>query len=184
LLDLLVFGKSAAETIIADLKGGTAHKTLPRDADEGARVRLARLDAAGSGEPVASVRADLQRAMQTHCGVFRFPDGLAVGVEQIAEISQRVQRTFINDKSRVFNMARVEALEIDNLIEVATATMISAAARTESRGAHSRSDFSQRDDVNWLKHTLWYKEDNRLEYRPVQLQPLTAESIAPKARVY
>jgi succinate dehydrogenase / fumarate reductase flavoprotein subunit len=122
--------------------------------------------------------------MQAHCGVFRFPDLLADGVRKVKEISERVARTGIQDKSKVFNTARIEALELDNLIEVARATMISAEARKESRGAHDRSDFSARDDVNWLKHTLYYKDGDRLDYKPVKLTPLTAESFEPKARVY
>jgi len=84
----------------------------------------------------------------------------------------------------VFNTARVEALELDNLVEVALSTMISANARQESRGAHDRSDFPNRDDVNWMKHTLWFKEGNRLEYKPVQLKPMTVATFEPKARVY
>jgi len=184
LLDLLVFGKAAAEKIVADVKAMPHHKPLPPDAGELPVARLARLDAAASGETVPAVRAELQRTMQAHCGVFRFPDALAEGVRRIREVAQRAQHTFISDRSRVFNMARIEALELDNMVEVAMATMISAAARTESRGAHDRSDYPQRDDVNWLKHTLWFKEDNRLEYKPVHLQPLTVASIEPKARVY
>jgi len=99
-------------------------------------------------------------------------------------VAERAKSTFITDKSKVFNTARVEALELDNLIEVALSTMISANARQESRGAHDRSDFPNRDDVNWMKHTLWYKEGNRLEYKPVQLKPMTVESFEPKPRVY
>ena len=90
----------------------------------------------------------------------------------------------IKDKSKVFNTARVEALEIDNLIEVALASLISAEARKESRGAHDRADFPKRDDVNWLKHTLWYKDGNRLDYKPVHLKPLTAATFEPKERTY
>jgi succinate dehydrogenase / fumarate reductase flavoprotein subunit len=116
--------------------------------------------------------------------VFRFPDGLAEGVRSMHDIAERSQRTFIKDKSRVFNTARVEALELDNLIETALSTMISAHARTESRGAHDRSDYPDRDDVNWMKHSLWHKERNRLEYKPVKLKPLTVEGFEPKARVY
>jgi succinate dehydrogenase / fumarate reductase flavoprotein subunit len=122
--------------------------------------------------------------MQLQCGVFRFPDGLAEGVRNMKEIAERAQRTFIKDKSQVFNTARVEALELDNLVETALSTMISAEARKESRGAHDRSDYHQRDDVNWLKHTLWFKQGNRLEYKPVKLKPLTVEAFEPKARVY
>jgi succinate dehydrogenase / fumarate reductase flavoprotein subunit len=122
--------------------------------------------------------------MQAHCGVFRFPDSLAEGARKIVEVAERAKRTSIRDKSKVFNTARVEALELDNLVEVALATMISADARTESRGAHDRSDYHERDDVNWLKHTLWYRDGNRLDYKPVKLTPLTVESFEPKARVY
>ena len=146
--------------------------------------RLARLESQTNGESYAEVAKDMRRTMQMHCGVFRFPDTLADGVKKIREISDRVTRTEIKDKSKVFNTARIEALELDNLIEVARATMVSADARTESRGAHDRSDHHGRDDVNWLKHTLWYKEGDRLDYKPVNLKPLTAESIEPKVRTY
>jgi len=100
------------------------------------------------------------------------------------ELEGRVQATFINDKSRVFNTARVEALELDNLIETAKATIVSAEARRESRGAQARSDYPNRDDVNWLKHTLWYSDGSRLEYKPVNLKPLSVEAFPPKARTY
>jgi succinate dehydrogenase / fumarate reductase flavoprotein subunit len=184
LLDLLVFGKSAGEQVVKDLAGSGAHKPLPADAADQALSRLARLDTSSSGESVAEVGAELRRTMQLHCGVFRFPDSLAEGARKILEVAQRVQSTHIRDKSKVFNTARIEALELDNLMEVAISTMISAEARKESRGAHDRSDFPQRDDANWLKHTMWYKQDNRLEYKPVKLKPLTVESFEPKARVY
>jgi succinate dehydrogenase / fumarate reductase flavoprotein subunit len=185
LLDLLVFGKSAGEQIIKDLAAAPASQPdLPRDAGEATLARLARLDSATTGENVSEVGADLRRTMQLHCGVFRFPDSLAEGVQKITEIAERASRLQIKDKSRVFNTARVEALELQNLAETAVSTMISAAARTESRGAHDRSDHHDRDDVNWLKHTLWYKEGNRLAYKPVKLTPLTVEGFAPKPRVY
>jgi succinate dehydrogenase / fumarate reductase flavoprotein subunit len=184
LLDLLVFGKSAGEQVVKDLAGSGAHKPLPADAADQALSRLARLDTSSSGESVAEVGAELRRTMQLHCGVFRFPDSLAEGARKILEVAQRVQSTHIRDKSKVFNTARIEALELDNLMEVAISTMISAEARKESRGAHDRSDFPQRDDANWLKHTMWHKQDNRLEYKPVKLKPLTVESFEPKARVY
>jgi succinate dehydrogenase / fumarate reductase flavoprotein subunit len=127
---------------------------------------------------------DLRRAMQAHCGVFRFPDDLIEGVRKIKEIAARSQRTFIADKSKVFNTARVEALELENLIETAVSTVVSAEARKESRGAHTRSDFPNRDDKNWMKHTLWFKEGNRLDYKPVHLKPLTVEPMEPKVRTY
>jgi len=183
LLDLLVFGRAAARRIISDLDGGS-HKPLPADAADLPLARLARLDGQQEGESVAEVGAAIRRTMQAHCGVFRFPDSLAEGARKIVEVAERAKRTSIRDKSKVFNTARVEALELDNLVEVALATMISADARTESRGAHDRSDYHERDDVNWLKHTLWYRDGNRLDYKPVKLTPLTVESFEPKARVY
>ena len=145
---------------------------------------MARLDSAASGERVSEVGAEMRRTMQLHCGVFRFPDSMAEGVRKMLAVAERAKSTFIQDKSKVFNTARIEALELDNLIEVALSTMISADARKESRGAHDRSDFPDRDDVNWMKHSLWFKDGNRLEYKPVQLKPMTVESFEPKARVY
>jgi succinate dehydrogenase / fumarate reductase flavoprotein subunit len=185
LLDLLVFGKSAGERMVADIRANDgAFKDLPRDAGDASLARLARLDSATTGEKVSEVGADLRRTMQLHCGVFRFPDSLAEGVRQMRAIAERAQRIFISDKSKVFNTARVEALELENLVEVALATMISAEARKESRGAHDRSDYPNRDDASWLKHSLWYKDGNRLVYKPVRVRPLTVAAFEPKARVY
>jgi succinate dehydrogenase / fumarate reductase flavoprotein subunit len=185
LLDLLVFGKASGETILEDMKQmPRSQEDLPDSIADATLARLARLDTATSGETVANVGADMRRTMQLHCGVFRFPDSLTEGVRKMQEIAERAKHTFIKDKSRVFNTARVEALELDNLIETALATMISAEARTESRGAHDRSDYPDRDDVNWLKHTLWHKDGNRLEYKPVKLKPLTVDGFEPKPRVY
>ena len=184
LTELLVFGKSAADSAIRFLKENPGQKELPKDAADRSLARLARLDSQKNGESVAEVANDMRRAMQAHCGVFRFPDLLAEGVKKIRSIADRVTRTQIKDKSKVFNTARIEALELDNTIEAARATMVGAAAREESRGAHDRADFHKRDDVNWLKHTLWYKEADRLDYRPVHMKPLTAQTIEPKVRTY
>ncbi|MBA4142933.1 MAG: succinate dehydrogenase flavoprotein subunit [Nitrosospira sp.] len=184
LLDILVFGRAAAVKIIEDLKKNPHHKPLPGDAADKALARLARLDSQKDGENVAQVTATMRKTMQAHCGVFRFPDMLRQGVEKMGEVAKRARQTEIKDKSRVFNTARIEALELDNLIEVAMATMVSAEARTESRGAHARDDFPQRDDDKWLKHTLYFSEDRRLDYKPVRLKPLTVESFPPKARTY
>jgi succinate dehydrogenase / fumarate reductase flavoprotein subunit len=185
LLDLLVFGKSSGEQMIKDIRGlPRPQRNLPKDAGELSRARLARLDSAAAGERVADVGNDLRKTMQAHCGVFRFPDDLVKGVARMQEIAARASRTFIADKSKVFNTARVEALELENLVEAALATVVSAEARKESRGAQARADFPERDDKNWLKHTLWYKEGNRLAYKPVHLKPLTVETFEPKVRAY
>ncbi|MGH8735757.1 MAG: succinate dehydrogenase flavoprotein subunit [Burkholderiales bacterium] len=185
LLDLLVFGKAGGEQAVADVHAmPAAHKDLPKDAAERPLARLARLDSASSGERVAEVGAALRKTMQAHCGVFRFPEMLQEGVGMVKEIAARAARVWIQDKSKVFNTARVEALELDNLVETALATVVSAEARKESRGAQARADFPERDDKNWIKHTLWYKEDNRLEYKPVHLKPMSVETFEPKVRTY
>jgi succinate dehydrogenase / fumarate reductase, flavoprotein subunit len=185
LLDLLVFGKASGEQVIKDMRGQPSpHRTLPKGAGDATRARLARLDGATRGERVVDVLNDLRRTMQAHCGVFRFPDDLVAGVEKIKTIAERAGRLFIADKSKVFNTARVEALELENLVETAMSTIISAEARKESRGAQARADFPGRDDKNWMKHTLWYKEGNRLEYKPVHQKPLSVETMEPKVRTY
>jgi succinate dehydrogenase / fumarate reductase flavoprotein subunit len=184
LLDLLVFGRSAGDFIVGEKLAARSHKDLPRNAAEMALARLARIDDATSGESVAEVAADLRRSMQSHCGVFRNEALLTEGVARVMELEQRALRVAIKDKSRTFNTARVEALELDNLIETAKATIVSAEARRESRGAQARSDYPNRDDANWLKHTLWFRDGNRLEYKPVHLKPLSVEEFPPKARTY
>ncbi len=194
LLDLLVFGKAAGETVVSDFQSGQLSlKPLPDDAADVSLARIARLETQTGGEDVHEVRLEMQRTMQKHAGVFRFADIMKEGVTKIMEVAERAKRTQIKDKSKVWNTARTEALELDNLIEVAKATMVSAEARKESRGAHVRDDAidcaetpNGRDDANWLKHTLWYSEGNRLDYKPVNLQPMSAdvEPIALAKRTY
>ena len=194
LLDLLVFGKSAGETVVEDFRSGALSlKALPDDAADVSLARIARLEGQKDGENVHEVRLDMQRTMQKHAGVFRFDNLLREGVEAIKGVAERAKATEIGDKSQVWNTARVEALELDNLIEVAKATMISAEARKESRGAHVRDDAPDtpehpngRNDEVWLKHTLWYSADNHLDYKPVNLKPLSpnVEPIALAKRTY
>ena len=191
LLDLLVFGKSAGDSAVEDLKGGKAHRELPKDAAEFSLARVEAINNRKGGASVHEARLAIQRTMQDHAGVFRFADMLKKGVTQILEVEKMVQNLEIKDKSQVWNTARVEALETENLIEVAKATMISAEARKESRGAHVRDDAPDtpefpngRNDQEWLKHTLWHREGNKIEYKPVNLNPLTVETVALKTRSY
>ncbi|MCL2075701.1 MAG: succinate dehydrogenase flavoprotein subunit [Betaproteobacteria bacterium] len=191
LLDLLVFGKSAGDSAVADLKAEKAHRPLPADAEDMARSRIAALDGRKDGTSVYEARQAIARAMQDHAGVFRFADLLRQGVARILEVEQMARNLEIKDKSKVWNTARIEALETENLIEVAKATMISAEARKESRGAHVRDDAPDtpefpngRNDKDWLKHTLWFREGNRIEYKPVCMTPLTVETVALQTRSY
>jgi len=184
LLDLIVFGRAAGNHIAArpDAKSG-AMREAPRDAGEASLARLAALDARREGESTQVVADDLRRSMQAHCGVFRTGALLEEGVRRMGEVAARAGRVAIKDRSRVFNTARIEALELDNLVHTARATIESARARTESRGAHSRDDFPERDDAAWARHTLWHA-DGTITYKPVQLQPLTVPSFEPKKRTF
>ncbi|NMG53729.1 succinate dehydrogenase flavoprotein subunit [Aromatoleum aromaticum] len=194
LLDLLVFGKSAGESVVEDFQSGDLSlKPLPADAADVSLARLARLEGQKNGESVFEVGLEMRRTMQKHAGVFRFDNLLKEGAARIKEVAERAKRTEIKDKSKVWNTARTEALELDNLIEVAKATMVSAEARKESRGAHVRDDAPDtaefpngRNDNQWLKHTLWYSEGNRLDYKPVTMEPLSqdVEPIALAKRTY
>lgn len=194
LLDLLVFGRAAGNHIVEFAARSKAHKDLPRDAADRTLERLARLDAAGGGEYAQDVANDIRATMQRHAGVFRTQSSMDEGVSKIAAIRERVNAIAMQDKSMVFNTARVEALEVENLIECAQATMVSAAARRECRGAHTVSDYERpaddpvaplgRDDANWMKHSLWHSQGNKLTYKPVNLKPLTVDSVPPKVRTF
>ena len=191
LLDLLVFGKAAGNHIVDSGLKAKTHKTLPSDAADFTLGRLARLDGTTGGEYAQDVANDIRKEMQQYASVFRTQARMNEGVVKIKALAERVKGIHLADKSRVFNTARIEALEVDNLIEAALATMVSAAARQESRGAHSVDDYGDtpehpngRNDEVWLKHSLWYSEGNRLDYKPVNLKPLTAESIPPKVRTF
>ena len=169
-------------------------KPLPADAADRTLARLARLDSSPKGEYAQDVANDIRATMQQHAGVFRTQASMDEGVRKVAELRLRTQNTGLKDNSKVFNTARIEALEVDNLIECAQATMESAAARKECRGAHTVSDYERpaddavaplgRDDANWMKHTLWHSESNSLTYKPVKLKPLTVDTVPPKVRTF
>jgi succinate dehydrogenase / fumarate reductase flavoprotein subunit len=184
LLDLLVFGRAAGNHIVEFSKTNATHKALPADAADATLARIERLDNSTSGEYAQDVADDIRKAMQQHAGVFRTQATMNEGVTKIAELRARVKSIALKDKSKIFNTARIEALEVENLIEAAQATIVSAAARQESRGAHTVDDYSDspehpngRNDTVWHKHTLWYREGNRLSYKPVQMKPLTVDSV-------
>ena len=184
LLDIIVFGRAAGNHVIEYLRENRFHRALDPDSVDQAMARLARWDSTGDGESVEGLRKQLQLEMETHCGVFRTAEILQEGVDKIRKLAERLQDVRIKDHSKVFNTARIEALELENLVDLALATVVSAEARQESRGAHSRVDFPTRDDVHWMKHTLYFREDQRLEYKPVRMKPLSVDSFPPKERVY
>jgi succinate dehydrogenase / fumarate reductase flavoprotein subunit len=184
LTDLLVFGKSSGTTFSNALKGESHWRDLPSDAADVSLERLNLIDSKKSGESVSEVGQEIRDIMQKHCGVFRFPDLLEEGVVKIKQTEEKVNNLSISDKSKIFNTARIEALEIQNLIEVAVSSLLSADARKESRGAHDREDFTERNDKDWLKHSMWFKNDDVLKYKKVNLKPMTIDSVDPVKRTY
>ncbi len=184
LLDILVFGRAAANDILGFLKNNRYHRPPNQDCIDKAYERFARWEKRGDGESVQAVRADLKKAMEDHCGVFRTEKIMQEGIDVIKAIRARIPDVRLQDQSKVFNTARVEALELENLADIAIATMRSAEARQESRGAHSRIDYPDRDDVHWMKHSLYTLEDDTLDYKPVRTKPLSVETFPPKKRVY
>jgi succinate dehydrogenase / fumarate reductase flavoprotein subunit len=191
LLDLLVFGRAAGNHIVEFAKNSKEHKPLPATAADATIARLARLDNTTDGEYAQDVANDIRAAMQQYAGVFRTQATMDEGVAKIAELRERVNKIGLKDKSKVFNTARIEALEVENLIEAAQSTIVSAAARHESRGAHTVNDYGDtpehpngRNDAEWHKHTLWHSATNSLTYKPVQMKPLTVESIELKTRTF
>ena len=184
LLDIIVFGRAAANEMIEYMKENRYRLPMNEEAVEKAMDRLHRWDRKGQGETVDGLKDDLKKAMEDYCGVYRTQELLDKGVEEIRKIRERLPNVYIDDFSRTFNTARIEALELENLVEVAMCTVVSAAARQESRGAHSRVDFPTRDDKQWMKHSLYFSEGDRMDYKPVRTKPLTVESFPPKERVY
>ncbi|MBS7349282.1 MAG: FAD-binding protein, partial [Comamonas sp.] len=194
LLDLLVFGKSAGKHIVGFVNGYGNHQDMPADASDFTLARLNKLEDSKEGTYAQDLANDIRTTMQQHAGVFRTQEIMDEGVKKINAIRERLGSITLKDKSKVWNTARMEALEVANLMEVAQATMTSAAARKECRGAHTVYDYEHpadhpefplgRNDKEWLKHTLWHSATNSLTYKPVVMQPLSVESIPPKVRTF
>lgn len=184
LLDLVVFGRAAGMFIEEALNEGVDYLEAAQSDIDSAMARLNRWDESSGGEAIPELRAELQEVMQNDFGVFRQEDTMQEGVKKLADLRERIGNAHLADKSNAFNTARVEALELDNLLEVAEATAISALDRKESRGAHSRYDYPDRDDANWLKHSMYFPVEKRLGQRDVNFAPKTVETFEPKIRTY
>ena len=184
LLDILVFGRLAGKDIIEYVRANPQRRETDSASLEQAMARLTRWDKTGDGVPAHQLRAEFRKCMEDHAGVFRTEDVMAEGYTKLCELRERFKEARLGDQSKVFNTARIEALELENLIDVGLSVAVSALNRKESRGAHSRPDYPKRDDVSWMKHSLYYRDGDRMDYKPVRTKPLTVESFPPKERTY
>ena len=180
----MVFGRAAGLHIEKLLRDGDDALEATEEDIQRAMARLERLNTTTEGESVAEVRKALQNCMQLYFGVFRDGESMEEGLRQLGEIGERVRKTKLTDRSNAFNTDRIEALELDNLFEVAYATAVSAVERKESRGAHARNDFTERDDENWLKHSMYFPLEKRVGKRDVNFAPKTVDTFEPKIRTY
>jgi len=184
LLDLVVFGRASGLFIEKTLREGVEHREATESDLEEAMARLNKVNNSTGGENVSVLRKELQTIMQNHFGVFRKGEFMQEGIRKLAELRGRIENVALEDKSNAFNTARVEALELQNLFEVAEATAITAEVRKESRGAHAREDFQERDDENWLCHSMYFPGEKRVSKRGVNFAPKTMEAFEPKIRTY
>ena len=184
LLDILVFGRLSGLDILEYLDENPRHRATDSASEEQAMARFRRFDREGEGVSVAELRDELQKVMEDHAGVFRTEEIMREGLEKMRGIRERLDEVRLRDRSRTFNTARVEAFELENLVDVGLSIVASALQRKESRGAHSRPDFPERDDRNWMRHSLYFRDGDRLDYKPVRTRPLSVDSFPPKERVY
>ena len=184
LLDLVVFGRAAGLYLEKALGDGIQMDDAVESDIEAAMARLNKIESNAGGEKAPEVRAEMQRIMQSCFGIFRTGEDMERGKQELIELRERAENIGLTDNSKVFNTARIEALEVQNLFETAEATAQVAAVREESRGAHSREDFTERDDENWLTHSMYWKEAKKIGRREVNMTPRTVDTFVPKARTY